>query len=621
MKSRSRFLVALGVPLLLIAARGAAGSDWTQFDFDSRHSGNNPRESTVHAGNVATLHVRYHVTLPGVADGAPVFLEGVATPQGTKDLLFLETRDGRLLALDAATGATVWSQQAATGPGSTTSSPAVDPNRQYVYAYGLDGMAHKYRVGDGSEIMTGGWPEPTTLKPGVEYGASALSIVTTRDGTSYLYVAHGGYPPNNAGDDQGHVTAIHLGTGAQNVWNANCSDQAVHFVLSPGTPDCSQQQSGVWARAGVVYDPDTDRIYFATGVGPYDASTGGHDWGDSVLALNADGTGSGGGLPLDAYTPVDQNYLQANNLDLGSSAPAVLPAAPASKYPHLAVQAAKEPELHLVNLDNLSGQGGPGHTGGEVEPVAVPQGGATLTSLAVWVLPQDGTTWMFVANDNGISAMQLFVDASGNPTIFSQWSKTGNGGSSPIVANGIVYYAGAAGLQALDPVNGNVLWHDTSIGPIHWESPILVNGRLYVGDENGVLWAYEPNPAPLGFYTLTPCRLVDTRNAGGPYGGPALAGGAARTFAAAGQCGVPAGALAVAANVTAVAPGAAGHMTVGPANVLLPVSTINFVPGQVRTNNSIISLTGNPVGGLTAQAVLAGGGSVDLLIDVYGYFK
>jgi outer membrane protein assembly factor BamB len=620
MDAKQRLFVALGFPLLLIARR-AGGSDWPQFNVDSRHSGNNPQESTLHAGNVATLHVSYHVTLPAVADGAPAFLGGVATPQGQKDLLFLETRDGRLLALDAATGATVWSKQPATGPGSTTSSPAVDPNRQFVYAYGLDGLAHKYQVGDGTEIMTGGWPQVTTLKPGVENGSSALSIVTAASGASYLYIAHGGYPAAEAGDFQGHITAIDLGNGSQNAWNANCSDQALHFVAAPGSPDCSQRKSGVWARAGVVYDPDTDHIYFATGDGPFDADQGGHDWGDSILALHPDGTGAGGGLPLDAYTPVDQNYLQANNLDLGSSAPAVLPAAPASKYPHLAVQAAKEAELHLVNLDNLSGQGGPGHTGGELEPVAVPQGGGVLTSLAVWVLPQDGTTWMFVANDNGISAMQLFVDASGNPTIFSQWSKSTGGGSSPIVANGIVYYAGSSGVQALDPVTGNVLWHDAGIGAIHWESPIAVNGRLYVADQSAVLWAYEPNLAPLGFYTLTPCRLVDTRNPDGPFGGPALAGGSVRTFAAAGQCGVPADALAIAANITAVYPSVAGNMAAGPANVVTPTATINFASGQLRANNSVISLTGNPVGSMTVQAALAGAGSVHLLIDVSGYFK
>lgn len=593
-------------------------ADWPQFNLDSRHSGASLQESTIDTRNVGTLHVRYHVTLSSVADGAPAFLQGVTTAQGVLDLLFFNTKDGRLLALDAATGATVWSKQPATGPGITTSSPAVDPNRRFVYAYGLDGKVHKYQVSDGAEITGGGWPEVATLKPDVEKGSSALSIATAASGASYLYVASSGYV-GKTGDYQGHVTTIDLATGAQSVFNANCSDQAAHFVEGGGSPDCAQLQSGVWGRAGVVYEPDTDHVYFTTGVGPFDADQGGHDWGDSVLELHPNGTGSGGGLPLDSYTPLDQNFLQANNFDLGSSSPAVLPAAPGSKHLHMAVQAAKEPELHLIDLDNMSGQGGPGHTAGEIEAVNVPQGGPILTALAVWTLPFDGTTWIFDANDSGLSAMQLFVDASGNPTIFNQWTNSGPGGSSPVVVNGILYYVGTAGVQALDPVFGTVLWSDTSVGPIHWESPIVAGGRLYVADENAVLWAYEPNPAPLGFYTLPPCRVVDTRGPAGDYGGPSLAGGASRSFTMGGQCGLPADAAAIAANVTVVSPPGSGFLRVNPANVVTPVSTINFTAGRVLANNAVISLTGNPVGSLTVTAGLAG--NVDVVIDVDGYFK
>src|SRR5512135_3484038 len=227
----------LGLGLLCLAAAPAGSSDWPQFDFDAAHSGVSLQETTINRGNVATLHVLYSVALPSVADGAPAFLSGVATPQGVKDLLFLNTKDGRILALDAADGSTVWARQPAAGPRYTTSSPAVDPARLYVYAYGLDGKAHKYQVSDGVEVTSGGWPEVATLKPDVEKGSSALSVATTAAGRSYLYVANGGYP-GDAGDYQGHVTAIDLATGAQRVFNANCSDQTVHFVEG-GSPDCA----------------------------------------------------------------------------------------------------------------------------------------------------------------------------------------------------------------------------------------------------------------------------------------------------------------------------------------------------------------------------------------------
>jgi|HubBroStandDraft_3_1064219.scaffolds.fasta_scaffold16755_2 outer membrane protein assembly factor BamB len=492
-RSGAGLLAALVAAFALPAAvpRAARAADWLQFNYDSRHSGANPEETVLGPGNVGGLRVLYHVALPGVADGAPVFLSGVATPLGTKDLLFLTTRRGILLALDAASGAVVWSRRPARRPGFTTAMPAIDPGRRFVYAYGLDGSVHRYRVEDGAEVAGRGWPQPATVKPASEQGSADLTVAVAASGRAYLYAASTGYP-GAAGDSQGHVTAIDLSrgaSGAQRVFNAVCSDQAGHFPAG-GAADCSRTQAGIWARAGVVYDPELDRIFFTTGVGVFDADHGGRDWGDTVLALHPDGSGAGGGLPVDAYTPNDFQQLQDAGADLGSSHPVLLPPAAGSKYPHLVVQAGREGELHLLDRDDLSRQGGPGHIAGEVEPVAVPQGGPVETAPAVWVNPHDGTTWIFFVNDNGISAMQLFVDAAGNPTIFPQWTKSGGGGSSPVLAHGVLFYAGTAGLQALDPASGAVLYAHPGPGPIHWESPIVVNGRVYLADESGTLWAF-----------------------------------------------------------------------------------------------------------------------------------
>ncbi len=594
---------------LLLVASAAGGADWPQFGLDARHGANNRGEIAIHAGNVATLHVRYHVALPAIADGAGALLTGVATPSGVKDVLFLTTKDGRILALDAATGATLWSKQPATGPRYTTSSPAVDPNRLYVYSYGLEGGVHKYQVGDGTEVTTGGWPEVATLKPSVEKGSSALTVAQTPDG-DFLYVANGGYP-GDAGDYQGHVTTIRLADGAQTVFNAACSDQTVHFVQAPGTPDCSEVQTAIWARPGVVYDADNDRIFMSTGNGTYDGNAGGHHWGDTVFALHPDGTGASGN-PVDTYTPTEFQSLDDTDLDLGSTAPAILGAPPGSNVAHLALQSGKDAKLRLLDADNLSRAGGPGHLGGELQKVAVPQGGQVLTQPAVWVDPSDGSTWTFVANGSGISGLQVVVDGAGNPSLATRWTKSG-GGSSPIVANGLLFYAGSGGIKALSPTTGTQLWSDNSLGGIHWESPIAVNGRLYITDESSQLWVYEPTAVALEFYTVAPCRVADTR------GGSRLASGATRLFAIAGQCGIPADALAVVANVTAVQPSAPGSVAVGPSGVDLVDRAIAFKAGSVRANNVVVALTGNPVGVAAVQSGLAG--SVDIVIDVAGYFK
>ena len=77
--------------------------DWTQFNGDAQHSGTNTLETRLTPGNVAGLQQLFQVNLPGVADGAPVYLHGVQTAQVTKDLLFVTSRDGSIVALDAGT--------------------------------------------------------------------------------------------------------------------------------------------------------------------------------------------------------------------------------------------------------------------------------------------------------------------------------------------------------------------------------------------------------------------------------------------------------------------------------------------------------------------------------------
>lgn len=472
--------------------------DWLQFNGDSTHGGNNTREKRISVDNVAQLESLFNVSLPGIADSSPAYLSNVNTANGIRDLLFLTTRNGYIEALDAHTGVQVWSKQY--GPAGclinnnqarnelcyTTSSPAIDPNREFVYSYGLDGYVHKYAVGDGAEILSGGWPELTTLKRYDEKGSSALSIVTAADGTSYLYVAHAGYPGDH-GDYQGHITVINLQDGTQQVFNTLCSNLAVHFVDSRTTngPDCYPDTMGaIWARPGVVYDPYHDRIIMTTGNGTFQPST--FLWGDTVFSLNPDGSGTNG-TPLDSYTPETYQYLQDTDLDLGSTAPAVLPLT-SGNYPHLAVQGGKDGILRLLDLDQLSGQDGVGNTGGEVFSIPIPVGGKILTQPAVWVNPADHSTWVFVSDNAGLAGLQLSIDSNGDPGLIVKW--TSSGGTSPLIANGVLFITQSGLIRALDPLDGSVLWSDNHIGPIHWESPVIANGKVYISDQNGNLMAF-----------------------------------------------------------------------------------------------------------------------------------
>lgn len=115
----------------------------------------------------------------------------------------------------------------------------------------------------------------------------------------------------------------------------------------------------------------------------------------------------------------------------------------------------------------------------------------------------------------------------------------------------------------------------------------------------------------LAFYTVVPCRVLDTRS------GPPLQ--AAASFTVAGTCGIPASAKAVALNVTVTQPSGAGYVTLFPGGLAIPsTSTVHFAAGQVRSSSALLLLG---EGSLGAWASVDGGGHVHLIVDVSGWFE
>jgi hypothetical protein len=487
--SMQRAPIALAIAL---ACASASAADWTQFGYDAAHTGFNTQESSITRANVASLTTRYSANLAASVDSAPVYLSNVQTSAGTKNLLFALSKNGRLMAIDAGSGSEIW-HATTSGNQPTTSSPAIDPSRQYVYSYGLDGYVHRYNVVNGSEVTGNGWPELVSSKTNAEKGASGLTIVSA-GGTHWLYAVTDGYI-GDGGDYQGHVTTINLDTGAQVVFNTLCSNLATHL----GSGDCATHRSGIWGRGGAVYDAGSDRVFVTTGNGKFDAAN--FNWGDSVLALAHDGSGAGGGLPRDSYTPDTYQHLDDADIDLGSVALAIMPAPAGSTVAHVGVQAGKDGVLRVIDLDDMSGNGGAGHIGGEVQQLAVPQGGNGYPNdlmreqPAVWTNPAGGA-WLLVGNGSGLSGLRLDLDGTSKPTLTSVWTKTESTAfsTSPIVANGIVFNAGpcSAGkcVNARNSETGDLLWSSPAIGSLHWQSPIVVDGVVYVIDESHTLWAF-----------------------------------------------------------------------------------------------------------------------------------
>jgi hypothetical protein len=172
-----------------------------------------------------------------------------------------------------------------------------------------------------------------------------------------------------------------------------------------------------------------------------------------------------------------------------------------------------------------------------------------------------------------------------------------------VAATGVV----VAGSTSLTAVTGA---HATGLADVTVTIPGPRSATLTQG------FFYAPPPTPADYYTLTPCRLVDTRAAQAP----ALAASERRVFAiTGGSCGVPATAQAVALNVTVTGATAQGHIRLAPGNGLTDTSSLNFSPGQTRANNAVIMLATDDTGGVAASN--RSGGTVHLILDVSGYFE
>ena len=142
--------------------------------------------------------------------------------------------------------------------------------------------------------------------------------------------------------------------------------------------------------------------------------------------------------------------------------------------------------------------------------------------------------------------------------------------------------------------------------------------------DSAVITARGASLPALNFYTLAPCRAVDTRNANGPLGGPIMSAGQVRSFpVVSSACGIPAAAKALSVNVTVVPVNGAGFARLFPGDSgPPPTSTVNFPASVVRANNGVFGLSRAGDGSL-AVLVNAGGGTgqAHVIIDVNGYFQ
>jgi len=452
MKRHVAIHLALGLSFAIAAAApNAPARNWPMFGGDLQSSSANPRPTGITAANVRELE-RRQVRLDGLVDASAIYLHGATVHGARHDTIFVTTTYGRTIALDAASGDLLWtyspdSYRSLAGTRQfTNSTPVADPDGRAIYASSPDGYVEKLAVSDGGVL----WRTAITRLPLREKMDSPLKLFR-----GHVIAVTGGYigdrPPY-----QGHVAILDAVSGKLvRVWNSLCSNRAV--LMQPSS--CPQTQSAIWGRAGAVIDPRDGRIFIATGNGDWNGRT---DWGDAVIELDA-----GAGKILGNYTPADTGELNDEDLDLGSTSPVLLGG-------DLIAQGGKDGKIRLLSRRRIAGTAP--HEGHELQIVPTPSGTDLFSQPAVW--RHDGETWMFAADNGGTAAWQLQ-----GGKLREKW-RNHSGGTSPFEAGGLLFvYGPRGGVRVYEASSGKRIT-TLACGPGHWNSPIVVDGRIILPEGN-----------------------------------------------------------------------------------------------------------------------------------------
>jgi hypothetical protein len=282
-------------------------------------------------------------------------------------------------------------------------------------------------------------------------------------------------------------------------WASSCDVDPYHGWVMAYDPRTLQQiavlnttpdgdQGGIWASdTGLGADNQGD-IYVPTGNGTFDASSGGRDYGDSVLKLGLERSSI---VIRDYFTPYDQARLNDADADLGSSGPTLLPDQPGA-HPHLLLQPTKGSMIYVIDRDRM----GRFQPNGDAVVQRIRMAGLGLGAMACW----NGHVFFACSDDflrdyavkNGQLTLNLYsrtrfedpgatpsVSANGNKDaiVWAITTKTWNGVGRPA----ILYAFDANKIDQPIYSSEQNIQRDSAAMATRFVIPIVVNGRVYFG--------------------------------------------------------------------------------------------------------------------------------------------
>ncbi len=473
--------------------------------------------------NTNTFGKLFSCPVDGFLYTQPLYVANFNINGATHNVIFVATENDTVYAFDADSSACQILWQTSFLISGATPIPSSDVSAgncmEIVPQIGISGTPAIDLANNTLFLVAGTLEGPSNLSASYVWRLHAISLTTglEQPGSPTVIAAtitnSGGGSVVFNGQQQKSRTALRLVNGILYFgFGSNCDSQPYYgwvfayneFTLSQlvvYNTTANGSGGGVWMAGGGFTMDSSNNLYLATGNGTFDADTGLGDYGDSVLKLAIIGNTLS---EVDYFTPYNQADLDANNLDLGSGTPMLLPDQPGA-FPHLAVMIGKGGTLYLLNRDNL------GQYNSTADQVVQELNGPLVKSygtLAYWnyniyVAGVSDYLKAFQLSNGLLSTSWTSISASKYQFPGSMGTVSSASSVSPaaifwILNNGGFGANGAnpspAVLHAYDATNvANELYNsslagtrDTAENAVKFTVPTIANGKVYFGTQTAL---------------------------------------------------------------------------------------------------------------------------------------
>ncbi len=377
MRPGRRFAIAAAIAPLAISAP-ALDAQVTTAQYDNARTGWAAHETVLRPDNVSPSTFGKVATLPVDGDvyAQPLYLPGVELPgSGAHAVLIVATEHNSVYAFDAATHSAqpLWHVSLNQEPGSTpvesrdVHCPFIRPEVGVTPTPVIDTTTGTIYVLARTKVRSaGGWEFAQHLH--------ALDVRTGKDRRAPARIA-ASVAGTGAGSEAGRVAfdplrenpraaLLLVGGTVYASWASSCDVGPYHgWIMAYDAATLARRavfntspdggEAGVWqADAGLAADAE-GRVYAVTGNGTFDTSSSRRNFGNTVLQLALENSTL---AVRDFFTPSNQAALTAEDADLGSSGPVLLPDQPGA-HPHLLVVTGKDGVTRLLDRNAMGGYG------------------------------------------------------------------------------------------------------------------------------------------------------------------------------------------------------------------------------------------------------------------------